>query len=141
MVNTAAQGRLFEHEIIHYLAGCSCETTHVRPTHVGWRGFGYVTMRSAASKGAIDIVALAPHTASEWRDGTLLFIQAKRTNAVLPPAERTRVQELASWVRAVPLVAFRALDEKTGRVRPHFRLLTGPGPKDFTLWNPGEDDR
>ena len=141
--NTNRQGANFELDVMHYLSGCSCETTYTRPHHVGWTGFGYECLRSSGSRGAIDIVAVASAT---WRpvdeddSSNLLFIQCKISKAVISPAERQRVQDLATRASAVPLVAFRAQDADTGRVRPHFRMLTGPGPKDWSAWEPERDE-
>lgn len=145
-VNTTRQGANFELDVMHYLAGCACETTRKTPVHVDWRGFGYDVLRSSGSRGAVDIVAIGPET-GEWARKAwgirpdLLFIQCKISRPQISPYERARVQDLATRAGAVPLVAYRAQDTTTGRMRPHFRLLTGPGPKDWLLWEPGEDDR
>lgn len=136
-VNTTRQGANFELDVLHYLTGCECATTRKTPVHVGWTGFGYDCLRSSGSRGAVDVVAV-------WggiHGPALLFIQCKITNPNIGPADRNRVQDLATRAGAVPLVAYRAQDTTTGRMRPHFRLLTGPGPKDWLLWEPGEDDR
>lgn len=147
--NTAAQGREFEHSVIHYLAGCDCENTFSRPRHIGWRGFGYDFIRSAGSKGKVDLVAVAPVPYEGWEGEpdvlgcphpAPLFIQCKITNPLISPAERQGLTDLATRAGATPLVAYRAKDTATGRVRPHFRLLTGTGPKDWAPWEPGEDD-
>jgi hypothetical protein len=151
--NTNRQGADFELEIMHYLAGCACEAKYARPRHVGWRGFGYDCLRSSGSRGAVDVVAVPdfPYPKASGRDRLYdadmlgdthlppLFIQAKITNPLLSPAERRNVRGLALRAGALPLVAYKAKDETTGRVRPHFRLLTGPGPKDWTPWEPGDD--
>lgn len=141
--NTAQQGASFERDVMHYLTGCQCEVTCKTPKHVGWRGFDYDCMRSAASKGAIDVVAFGPlrtYSQGETPDAVQLLIQCKITNPVIPPDERLRVQDLALRAGAIPLVAHRAKDITTGRMRPHFRQLTGPGAGDWALWEPGEDD-
>lgn len=144
--NTAAQGAQFERDIIHYLTGCDCETTRQAPVHIGWRGYGYDCMRSAASKGALDVIAIGSvDTIDEWNRmydirPALLFIQAKRNKPALSPADRMRVQNLALRGGAVPLLAYSAKDPDTGRVYPHFRILTGPGPNDWAPWAPGKDD-
>lgn len=57
---------------------------------------GYVTMRAAGSKGAIDIAAMKP--------GQLLYVGAKR-GGVCSAIEWDRLVELASWVGAVPVLA------------------------------------
>lgn len=132
--NTTRQGADFELAIMHYLAGTMPEK---------WGpGFGYDCLRSSGSRGAIDVIAIAPMIDSgyETYPGDLLFIQAKRNKPVLSPADRREVQNLALRARAVPLLSFMAKDPETGRVRPHFRILNGPGPKDWAPWEPGEDD-
>jgi hypothetical protein len=141
--NPNRQGANFELDVMHYLAGCACETTHKTPRHVGWRGFGYDCLRSSGSRGKVDVVAVGPDTRREYssRRGrvAILFIQCKITNPMISPAERIGIQDLALRANANPLVAYRAIDTTTGRVQPHFRLLTGPGPKDWLLWEPGTD--
>lgn len=134
--NTAAQGREFEHSVIHYLAGCDCETTFSRPRHIGWRGYGYDFIRSAGSKGKVDLVAVW----GEIYGPPLLFIQCKISNPLISPAEREGLTDLSRRADATPLVAYRAKDITTGRLRPHFRLLTGTGPRDWAPWEPGEDE-
>lgn len=136
--NTNRQGADFELAIMHYLAGTMPEK---------WGpGFGYDCLRSSGSRGAIDVIAVGSvDTTDEWNRmydirPPLLFIQAKRNKPYLSPADRLRVQNLALRARAVPLLSFMAEDETTGRVRPHFRALTGPGPNDWALWEPGKDD-
>jgi len=142
--NTNRQGANFELDVMHYLSGCSCEETFTRPHHVGWTGFGYDCLRSSGSRGAVDIVAVGPDLyvagAEVERRSDLLFIQCKIKNPLISPADRQRVQDLATRASAVPLVAFRALDADTGRVRPHFRMLTGPGPKDWSAWEPERNE-
>jgi len=138
--NTNRQGAQFELDVMHYLAGTLPER---------WGpGFGYDCLRSSGSRGKVDVVAVGPveecpvdvdhycdHSMAD-----LLFIQCKITNRLIPPAERQALQDLALRAGALPLTASKAKDERTGRVRPHFRLLTGPGPKDWLPWEPGEDD-
>lgn len=135
--NTNRQGAVFEMDVMHYLTGCACEATRKRPVHIGWRGFGYDCLRSSGSRGAVDVVAVW----GEIYGPRLLFIQCKITKPVVPPGERRRLMDLALRAGALPLVAHRAKDAGVGRVRPHFRVLTGPGPKDWAHWEPGEDDR
>lgn len=136
--NTARQGAGFELDVMHYLTGCNCETTHAVPRHIGWRGFGYDAGRSSGSRGKVDVWAVPPE------DGLvppqpMIFIQCKITNPLIPPAERIALINLARRGGALPVVAHRAKDRNTHRVRPHFRRLTGPGPKDWAPWEPGED--
>lgn len=152
--NTTRQGAGFELEIMHYLSGCQIrEEPCNRRNHAGWTGFGYDCMRSSGSKGKIDVYAIGP---KPWRElwenphtipvpgGPLLHIQAKVTTAALrtplSPAERAVMLELAERAGAVPLTSSKAKDAVTGRVRPHFRRLTGTGPRDWVAWEPGEDD-
>lgn len=138
--NTTRQGAGFELDVMHYLGGCDCETTHQRPRHVGWTGFGYECLRSSGSRGKVDVVAVGSvDTMDPWSRPNLLFVQCKITNPVIPPAERVALRELALRAGAAPVVAHRAKDLDTGLVRPHFRILTGPGPKEWEPWAPGED--
>ena len=112
--NWAAQGRRFEHEVIHDLSA-----------------YGYDCIRSAASKGKVDVVAIAPSTwrpFDEFDSSNLLFIQCKRTDPLIPPSERVTLLDLAARAAALPLVAHRV----DGKV--HYRELTGPGPKDWKYW-------
>lgn len=106
-VNTNRQGANFELKIMHDL-----------------QRYGYLALRSSGSRGAVDVVAIG--------DLTTLVIQAKISKPVISPAERRAVLALAGRMgpSAVPLVAYR-VGGKVG-----YRLLTGPGPKDWTLWEP-----
>jgi hypothetical protein len=136
--NTTRQGANFELAIMHYLAGTMPEK---------WGpGFGYDCLRSSGSRGAIDVIAIGP---KPWYEmdyrvngihPDILFIQAKRNKPYLSPADRMRVQNLALRAGALPLLSFMAKDETTGLVRPHFRILNGPGPNDWAPWEPGKDD-
>jgi hypothetical protein len=128
--NTTRQGANFELAIMHYLAGTMPEKWGL--------GFGYDCLRSSGSRGAIDVIAVGPLRTCE--DEHVLFIQAKRNKPYLSPADRMRVQNLALRAGAVPLLSFMAKDETTGLVRPHFRILNGPGPNDWAPWEPGKDD-
>lgn len=146
--NTNRQGAGFELEIMHYLGGCQIrEEPCNRRNHAGWTGFGYDCMRSSGSKGKIDVYAIGPFRTYECGaspDAVKLHIQAKITTAVmrtpLSPAERQVMLELAERAGAVPLTSSKAKDAVTGRVRPHFRLLTGTGARDWVAWEPGEDN-
>lgn len=126
--NTTRQGANFELAVMHFL-----------------EEHGYTCLRSSGSRGAVDVVAVGP-APTEWERKAygagphLLFVQCKITNPVIPPAERMAIQDLALRAGAVPLVAFKAKDENTGRIGIKFRSLTGPGPKDWESWTPGEDD-
>jgi len=125
--NTTRQGANFELKVMHDL-----------------EEHGYTCLRSSGSRGAVDVVAVTP--VGGWVDKYmhdscgLLFIQCKITNPVIPPYERNAVQDLATRAGAVPLVAHWAKDPATGLMRVHYRQLTGPGPRDWAHWAPGEDD-
>lgn len=129
--NTNRQGASFELKVMHDL-----------------EGHGYTCLRSSGSRGAVDVVAVAERVncgcGCGMFDGTvgprLLFIQCKITNPVIPPAERIAIQDLALRARALPLVAFWRVDENNRRFRVHYRLLTGPGPRDWAHWAPGKDN-
>jgi holliday junction resolvase len=87
---------------------------------------GYAVIKAAGSKGAADLVA--------FRRGWVLFVQVKRTQAQLSPAARTRLLELADTLGAhiaIPVVA-----SKPARMPISYRVLTGPGPKDWLPWEP-----
>jgi hypothetical protein len=105
--NTSAQGRAFENQIQHDL-----------------ERYGYRTMRSAGSKGAADVVAFGHRT--------ILFVQAKVSQGTVSPAERRGVLALADLYPVIgsPLTATKR------SVWTDYRLLTGPGPKDWTPWEP-----
>jgi Holliday junction resolvase len=123
--NTTRQGAAFELKVMHAL-----------------EEHGYTCLRSSGSRGAVDVVAVGPakpFNDHAWIRTPLLFIQCKITNPVIPPYERNAVQELATRAGAVPLVAHWAKDPETKLMRVHYRLLTGPGPKDWAHWAPGED--
>jgi hypothetical protein len=103
--NTNRQGANFELQIMEHL-----------------KERGYDALRSSGSKGPVDVVAVG--------DFHTLWIQAKMTNPILPPAERSEVRRVAGRVQcgteiihncnpAIPLVAYRI----NGDVM--FRELTG----------------
>lgn len=123
--NTAQQGAAFERRAIADL-----------------ESHGYTCIRSAASKGAVDIVAVGrPDDDQIWDgQGVLLFVQCKLSNPQISPAERVALNDLALRAGAVPVVAWWAKSETTGLKAVHYRRLTGDGPKDWVLWAPGEDD-
>ena len=130
--NTAAQGAAFERRIISDL-----------------EQYGYDCTRAAASKGKIDVWAvpqLVPLKGFPLPGrlthvpGTLLAIQAKLSDPLLTPAERMAVMDIALRSQALPLVAHWAKSETTGLMAVHYRQLTGPGPKEWAHWAPGEDD-
>ncbi len=105
--NTAKQGASFERQIMHDL-----------------QRYGYLTMRSAASRGAADVLAFGGRE--------ILVIQAKLSNPQIGPTARRAVLDLADRIgpTAVPLVATK------NTIWVAYRLLTGPGPKDWTEWSP-----
>lgn len=105
--NTNRQGAAFELRIMADLAR-----------------HGYVAHRSSGSHGAVDVVAVG--------DTSTLWIQAKISQQTIPPAERAAVLALVDRVglSATPMSAYRV----PGGVG--YRVLTGPGPKDFLPWEP-----
>ena len=106
--NTNRQGANFELHIMHDL-----------------QARGYDAMRSSGSRGAADVIAVG--------DGCVLFIQAKITNPVIPPKERRALRSLTARtgeLTTYPVVAYRI----NGRV--YYRLLTGDGPRQFTMFEP-----
>lgn len=123
--NTTRQGANFELKVMHDLEERA-----------------YTCLRSSGSRGAVDVVAVGPLRTYECGaapDANVLFVQCKITNPVIPPYERLAIQDLATRAGAVPLVAHWAKDAATGLMRVHYRQLTGPGPKDWAHWAPGEE--
>jgi Holliday junction resolvase - archaeal type len=124
--NTTRQGAQFELDVMHAL-----------------EEHGYTCLRSSGSRGAVDVVAVGPlrtYECGAQPDADLLFIQCKITNPVIPPAERLAVQDLALRAGALPVVAYRAQDPNNARRKTIlYRELTGPGPKDWVPWAPGEE--
>jgi len=110
--NTNRQGANFELKIMEDLTA-----------------YGYDCLRSSGSRGAVDVVAVSEMGALDSAPG-LLFIQAKISKPVIPPAERVALMGLALRAGALPLVAYR-LPGSVG-----YRELTGPGPKEWRLWLP-----
>ena len=136
--NTAQQGAAFERRVVHDLSG-SPDGTHP--------GYGYDCVRSAASKGKIDIVAFPPFArctcgcGSVDTSGTdILLIQCKLTDPQIGPTARMDLMDLALRAGALAIVAHWAKDPATGLKRVHYRELTGPGPKDWRPWAPGEEN-
>jgi Holliday junction resolvase len=80
---------------------------------------GYWVTRAAASKTAVDLIAM--------KSGQLLLVQCKR-NGVLPPVERAALLGLAALLPsvAVPVVAWKL----PGSTKVHLARLTGVGPRD-----------
>ncbi len=101
---------------------------------------GWTCMRSAASKGVVDVVAIPDNVlGTDW-----LLVQCKLTNTILPPAERIALSGLAVNARALPLVAARGDTGQGTRVQYNeshgmwvvFWELTGPGPFERQPWTP-----
>jgi hypothetical protein len=140
--NTNRQGANFELTVMHYLDGCACEVSLKAPKHQGWRGFGYDSARSSGSRGKVDVFSIGTPSDRwlKWGRPTVLLIQCKITNPLISPADRRALRDLAERAGALPLVAYSGKDATTGRVRPHFRLLTGLGPHDWVPWEPGEEN-
>ena len=126
--NTTRQGAQFELDVMHAL-----------------EEHGYTCLRSSGSRGAVDVVAVAEGGIDYGADnipvlGYLIFIQCKITNPVISPAERIAVQDLALRAGALPIVAYRAKDPNDPRRKTIlYRHLTGPGPKEWVPWAPGEE--
>jgi Holliday junction resolvase len=93
----------------------------------------YYVMRSAGSKGILDLIAMG--------GGEVLALQLKVTDPLLSPLHRQSLISTALLGGAVPLVAYKATDpDNPRRKKIFYRQLTGPGPKDWAHWAPGEDD-
>lgn len=125
MVNTARQGAAFERRVIHDL-----------------EPHGYDCIRSAASKGAVDIVAVEPSYDGHelWAPPhRLVFIQCKLSDPQISPRERLALLDLSLRAGALPVVCHWAKNETTGLMAVHYRVLTGPGPKEWAPWAPGEE--
>lgn len=105
-VNTNRQGANFELQIMKDLSR-----------------YGYTVMRSSGSKGVVDVHAVGDV-------GVRLYIQAKITNPLIPPAERTALLDMATRGEATPLVAYR----EKGTVL--YRILLGPEPRSWTEFVP-----
>lgn len=113
-INWAQQGARFEREVIAHL-----------------ESLGYDCIRSAASKGAVDLVAISQGLPEADGVGARLFVQCKRSKPVIAPAERTALLGLCLRAGAIPIVAWRP--DSNG---PQYRVLTGPGPKDWSEFDP-----
>ena len=92
------------------------------------RAAGYEVFRSAGSKGAADLILFKP--------GEVLFVQAKKADGRIGPADRAALLGLAAMVPGGRAVSARY--HKDGRAARTIRydLLTGPGPKDRQPWTP-----
>lgn len=88
---------------------------------------GFWVMRSAGSKGKVDIFAL--------REDALLFVQCK-TNGLCPPGERKEILRIASMnPLGVPLVAYKHKEGRAAAVTRFYRL-TGPESWQRKDWTP-----
>jgi Holliday junction resolvase len=113
MVNTAQQGARLEREVRQMLDE-----------------LGFYTARAAGSKGSAKVDVFAFH---EERGSVL--VQCKISNPQITPAERQGLCAVANICYAVPLVAYRKREGIRSFIR--FRELTGPGPRDWRVWEPG----
>lgn len=88
------------------------------------RAHGYHVVRAASSKGAADVIALG--------HGEVIAVNVKRTR-MPSPAERRHHLAVADSIPGVilPIVAL-----KPARQPLEYRLLTGPGPRDWCTWEP-----
>lgn len=127
--NTTRQGANYELVIMHFL-----------------KEFGYDAWRSSGSRGAIDVTAVGPRAVNPfWKGevpdgGPLLFIQAKRNQVYLGPADAQRVHDLAVRAGAVPLLSSMTEDAENGLKRPHFWVIDPTTtPSKWAPWEPGED--
>lgn len=124
MVNTAQQGARFERKVIHDL-----------------EPHGYDCIRSAASKGAVDIVAVGPQsTDPDLWTAPMLFIQCKLSDPMISPKERRALWDLTQRAGALPIICHWAKNETTGLMAVHYRIMTGTEAREWLPWGPGEDD-
>lgn len=96
---------------------------------------GYDVVRSAASKGAADLVAV--------HDGEILFVQVKllapgKTYTQPSPAERRELVRIARRANGFPVVAIRVPGAGSRPARTDWNLLTGTGPEDRQSWIPND---
>lgn len=97
----------------------------------------YDVIRSAASKGAADLVAV--------HDGIVLFVQVKLGRAdsgrfVMPsPAERRELFRIAERAKGHAVAACRYPGRGSRPARTEYRILTGPGPTECGAWTPGKE--
>lgn len=102
----------------HYRSGAEFE----RAVRAHLIADGYEVIRSAGSKTKIDLVVFKP--------GQAVFVQCKRDGRI-SPAERVELLRLASYIGALPVVAWK----QVGRSAIHYWRLTGPGPQHRIEWN------
>lgn len=95
---------------------------------------GYDVVRSAASKGAADLWAV--------HENEVLFVQVKlakrgERTVRLSPAERWELLRLARRVHGgLAIAATRTIGDRWNPAENVYRLITGPGPKDWEPWEP-----
>lgn len=87
---------------------------------------GYYVIRSAGSKGAVDLAAL--------KIGETLLVQCK-TDGYVTPADRVRLRNLASSLRVTCLVARWHKEGRAARTVA-FAELTSMGPAGHRPWTP-----
>ena len=96
---------------------------------------GYDVIRSAASKGCADLVAIG--------DNTVILVQVKlgthgRLDVYPAPTERAELRRVAGRVYGGLAVSVCVVPGAGARrTEMRWRLVTGPGPKDWTPWDPG----
>lgn len=101
--------------------------------------YGYDVMRSAASKGAADLIGI--------HDRFAVLVQIKTVSYGSPfqmpaPAEREQLLRIARRLgNALPVAACHVQGSGGAPAVTGFRLLTGPGPKDWLTWAPGDPMR
>lgn len=119
MTNHAARGRRSENNVRDELGA-----------------YGYDVIRSAASKGSADLIAIG--------DGFAVLVQVKLVQhgasfQMPSPAERQQLLRIASRLgNAYPVAACHAQGSGGKPPVTAYRLLTGPGPKDWIGWAPGK---
>lgn len=96
---------------------------------------GYDVIRSAASKGAADLVAV--------HDGEILFVQVKlvaagRAYKQPSPTERRELVRIAARCGGHAIVAARMPGAGAREAVTHWYELTGPGSQDRLPWIPRE---
>lgn len=94
---------------------------------------GYDVVRSAASKGAADLVAV--------HDGEILFVQVKllapgKSYTQPSPAERRELVRIARRANGFPIVAIRVPGVGARPAAMRWYLLTGEGPAEREVWLP-----
>lgn len=94
---------------------------------------GYDIIRSAGSKGAADLVAV--------HDGVVLFVQVKLgtddNRFKMPgPAERRELVRIAERATGFAVAACRFPGRGSRPASSEYRMLDGPGPKEWESWKP-----